>query len=93
MRLLLLFMLILAVTPIGYCQKGSSSYAEDTLEVYNMFELASEIYHNDADSTIRLCQRALEKSMKINYIPGISEGYGWLGYMYQFKGDYAQAMF
>ena len=64
----------------------------DTTEVYNIFSAAENIYHEYPDSTIGLILEALEISEQINYENGISESYGWLGYLYQFKGDYQNAI-
>ncbi len=72
--------------------QAQSDFEKDTLEVYQTFERAGEILHANPDSTINLIHGALEKSLEINYVNGISESYGWLGYLYQYIGDYAKAM-
>lgn len=60
---------------------------EDTSRVNAYFELANYYYYQDLDTTIIICNDALALSQKANYADGISEAYGWLGYLYSRKGE------
>ena len=58
----------------------------DTVKVKTAFELSNLYYYTNPDTTIYLCERALAMSKPLQFKYGLSEGYGWLGYLYMQKG-------
>lgn len=64
----------------------------DTVRVNSMFEVANLYYLRDPDSAIALSLAARQISEKLDYHSGKLNSYGWLGYMYQQKGDIKQAL-
>lgn len=63
-----------------------NSSTSDTVRVKTIFELSYQYFISDPDTTIYLCKEAESISTEIDYQFGLSESYGWLGYMYQKRG-------
>lgn len=58
----------------------------DTCRISTLFELATELYLSNPDTTIKICLEILDISEKINDEKNIAESYGWLGYLYANTG-------
>lgn len=71
----------------------TSSKSHDTTKVISLLELANYFYMRDPDSSINLSLRAQRIAEKIDYDDGKSNSYGWLGYLYQQKGNVKKAIY
>lgn len=69
-----------------------SSKTHDTVLVSSLLEIANFFYLRDPDSSISLALKAEGISEKIDYNDGKSNSYGWLGYLYQQKGEINKAL-
>jgi len=63
----------------------------DTVKINTLFELAGRYYSANPDTAIGFCREAEDLSVSINYKYGMSESYGWLGYLYTTKGKNEEA--
>ena len=70
----------------------NSPSVHDTIKVRTLFELSNYYYLGRPDTTIIICEEALAISKKNNYTYGMAEGYGWIGYLLQQKGQTAKAV-
>ncbi len=65
---------------------------EDTSTVKSLIEKANSYYLSNPDTAILFCEQALLIAQQLNYREGISECYGWLGYLFTNKGDIVLAL-
>ncbi len=65
----------------------NSPKTHDTILASTWMEVANYYYLRDPDTAIAVCLKAKEISERLNYHYGKSNAYGWLGYLYQQKGD------
>ena len=63
----------------------------DTNYVNTLLNIVSEYYSSNTDSAIKYAEMVTKFSKKINYNKGLSEGYGWLGYLYNVNGNIQKA--
>ncbi|MBL4653198.1 MAG: tetratricopeptide repeat protein [Flavobacteriales bacterium] len=90
----LVFIILLAITPfLAKAQQLDSLWSvynslvsADTTKVKAAFELSNFYYYSNPDTTVYLCEEALKLSESTQFKYGLSEGYGWLGYLYMQKG-------
>jgi tetratricopeptide (TPR) repeat protein len=64
----------------------------DTSKVLIYFELANYYYLGNPSIAIELCEKARIISEEVAYLNGVSESYGWLGYLYKIQGDVSKAL-
>jgi len=64
----------------------------DTSKISTLFELASELYLVNPDTTIKICEEILFIAKKIGDKKNIAESYGWLGYLYANIGEIDKAI-
>ena len=64
----------------------------DTSKVNSLINLANYYYLQNPDTAIIICKKAEVLSEKNDYLKGMSESYGWLGYLVSLKGDMDQAI-
>jgi len=64
----------------------------DTTRVKILNQLSFRISGNYSDLAIQYAQEALELSLKINYLQGISKSYNSLGICMRVKGDYVNSL-
>ena len=88
-----LFANLYSGTVVGVDQRSVDSLntvletaVQDTTRVNAMIALCDHYYLQDPDTTIALCLKAQELSELHQFDYGLSESYGWLGYLYMQKG-------
>ncbi len=64
----------------------------DTVKVEQCYILAGEYIYRDIDSATYYAQLGFELSEKNQYMDGIGEGYGWLGFLSRQRGNLAAAI-
>lgn len=93
-----LFFSFLICTSVTAQTKVDSIYMKlsekplDTVRIMLLYDLAEQYYINRPDTAITICETALEESKAVNFELGVSDGYSWLAYLYQQKGDFIQAI-
>lgn len=68
------------------------SLPNDTNKISALLIIAEKLYMQDPDSCVKLANLTLDISEKIQFDAGISQSYGWLGYLYNKKGLVEQAI-
>ncbi len=63
----------------------------DTLKADALLELANYYYYFNTDTTFIICKTAEELSEKHDYLVGMTDSYGWMGYLYAYRGDTEKA--
>ena len=66
--------------------------AEDTSKVNACITYLGQFYSKDFDVAYDLAQDALEISLNLNYVEGMKESYGWLGFMENYFGNDEKAL-
>ena len=79
-------------THIDSLQNAYANQKNDSLKVQTGFELAEEIYGTNPERAKEIFLNNIELSKKTNYIFGLAESYGWLGYLVEHNGNYKQAI-
>ncbi len=64
----------------------------DSSKISTLFELASELYLSNPDTTIKICEEILKIAIKTNDKKNIAESLGWLGYLYDNIGQSNKAL-
>ena len=64
----------------------------DSNRVNSLIKLSWQYYLSNADTCIILCRQAEEIAEAIDYKYGMSEAYGWLGYLLRQKGQMVHAI-
>ena len=64
----------------------------DTLKIITLFELVQELYLTNPDTSILICEKILELSIKNNADEYIASSYGWLAYLNTIVGEYDTAI-
>jgi signal transduction histidine kinase len=64
----------------------------DTTRVAVLLQLASHFYLSNTDTAMGFCNEVLNISKRINYKEGLSEAYGWIGYLNYMQGNYKIAL-
>ena len=65
----------------------NNSYSHDTTIIMSYLELANYYYLNNPDEAFRNCKKAEKLSENIHFLKGEMDSYGWLGYLYEKKGN------
>jgi len=71
----------------------SNVKSSDTSVVDSYFRIALIYYLEDPDTASYFCNKALERSLSVNFDRGIADGYSWLGYLAQVKSEYKKAIY
>ncbi len=103
LRHILFFIILFLVFKVGSArnftvkelQKIDSIYSKiketslhDTIKAECYLDLAFYYYQNNPDTAIFFIENLIQLSDKHDYLVGLSDGYGWLGYLYaQVKGN------
>jgi DNA-binding CsgD family transcriptional regulator len=64
----------------------------DTVKIKAYYFLANTFVFQNPDSAAWFVEKGLELSEKIDFVDGMGEGYGWLGYLTAEKGDIPEAI-
>ncbi len=60
----------------------TQSNIHDTIKVEAYLDLTRYYYQKNPDTAIFFINKMIDLSKKQNYSVGLSDGYGWLGYLY-----------
>ncbi|NOQ73958.1 MAG: tetratricopeptide repeat protein [Crocinitomix sp.] len=64
----------------------------DTDKVERYYEKAGEYIYKDIDSATFYAQQGFDLAQKSQYMDGIGEGYGWLGFLSRQRGNLTEAI-
>jgi len=66
--------------------------SHDTVKVLEMNKLAMKLYRSEADSALRVCEKALQLAKKIRFTNGIARSYKSLGICYYVQSNYEKSL-
>jgi signal transduction histidine kinase/uncharacterized protein HemY len=78
-----------AIDSLNKCLKNAK---HDTTRVAVLLQLATHFYLSNTDTAMEICNQVLNISKRINYKEGLSEAYGWIGYLNYMQGNYKKAL-
>ncbi|MCU0439834.1 MAG: tetratricopeptide repeat-containing sensor histidine kinase [Raineya sp.] len=78
--------------PVDSLKMLLKTHQPDTLRIKILNQLSFRISGNQSDLGIQYAQEALNISLKINYLSGISKSYNSLGICMRVKGDYVNSL-
>ncbi len=64
----------------------------DTNYVNTLLNIVSEYYSINTDSAIKYAEKTIKFSKKLKFNNGLSDGYGWLGYLFNINGKIQDAI-
>lgn len=73
-------------------QAAENPSFSDSLAVSAWLELVNYYYLYDLDTAVMYTEFAKDRSEGANYLQGISDSYGWLGYLLRQQGDMEKAL-